>query len=880
MGDLLEKQKQLQTEEFFREEKTEEKSVFDQEQKTENVFETIEEKKEEYSLADKFETASKREVIMAAIDQKERVKTETVMKKKGIFGKKQAETVTYYRAEEQQVAVRQADADSLKEYQDLRNDTLADYRESVSLEAKAACGYENMKNLSQFANICDEETLKKYGKSEDAEGRSEVMDKLTSRIMDMDVNAYSNLSDKAICKNAAALEEMSAQVKAYRTLLSQNPKYAEKLKGAKLSDESSQLDQLNMQMEILGAISDYYRVRKMILMDGEYINSTKNIGFDITDADPASTVHLKEMMRMSYHLANRVNALIGGDVDAPELKTGETLKAKKVYGDVDNIFTAKTKEVDGKQEERTKADIEKDIRARIAKMELQNLSSNSFKSRDEDKLSFEKKSDTMKSKYVACNAFGSEKTLDFCTRDYNEEVTPYALDDIMDYRKEHQTEPEKECSEVHFKHATKYKTMDGFWPMDNLSRMVTKIPVLGNTLGLSRKETKEWFGNIGIANMKEYKEAVDALQDKDQKKVEEAKAKLEYLEEAHADAVMKSLIAHNAIVEKLAESLGQDFFLMHPEDLVTRISDEQWLLSSSLATITNILKQDKESDDAIRGFVDQYQKEHPEVASFNADRFIKTGNAYGGVAFKTSMRNDLTEYLSLSKEEYDEYDNEISYEEYEKVYGNDLNWDEIENWYDRMTIEDEKRRKDIKEKTGKDVRAFDAEGDLFRTEAQKKFVYYLRYHPEKIKAKHAKVFTKGSMYENMGLQAGDAAQSGIDLAAEGLIKPRTIKELKQYEASLKSRGKMSMNVFNPNYQDSDFVVMEHDKYMMKMEYQMIVEYVNGKEKRGESVSEEEKKERIEAQKIVDDLQAKDDAFYAKWKKMKEEALRKRNEGEE
>ena len=838
MSELFEKQKQLQEEQFAFEETTEQKNLFEKPQNR-NLIEIKEKIKQGFSLADKFENASKREVIMAQIDQKERVKTETVMKKKGFFSKAQAETVTYYQAEEQQVKNRQEDADSLKAYQDLRNDTLADYRLSLSFDAKVACGYDTMKNLSQFANICDEETMKKYGKAPDTPereaDRAEVMDKITAKIMDMDVNAYSNLSDKAICRNAGALEEMSAQVNAFRSLLSQNPAYAEKLKNTKLSDGSSQLDQLNAQMEMLGAISDYYRVRKMILTDSEYINSTKGISHDISDSDPASTVHLKEMLRMSYHLANRVNAVLGGGGDMPELKAGETVRAKKVYGDIDN-----------------------DIRAQIAKMEQKNLSSNSFKSRDEEKLSFEHKAKEPMSKYVAIYALGSANTMGYVLDDHFREHETKAPELFADYVEKNFKVDEKgvksDSFNPRFDEAKTYTGMSKFECMDNLGRMRRKIAVMGQMAGLSDKEMLEWYAGLSVRQTNEFVEA----------KKQASEEKMAYMEEMAADAYMKSLIYHNALLERLAETIGQDAFLMHPEDLAARLTDEQWLLLTSAATISNIITKDEENNQGVRDFVKQYQEKHPDMAPFDVDKFVKAGNAYTALQFKLQTNTTLVKYLTSSDpEDFD--DEDVSYEDYQKTYGNDFNWDEIEEWYEQ----------------NKDDPQYDYVSSTDLKEEVKKFTLYCMAHPEKLDAKkHVKVMNNQGMDFNCRLTSADAETRDIvAMASEGLVKPRSIKELKKYEAGLKKRGKSSTNIYMKDNEKggTDYLANEYDPYKMKLHYEMIVAYVDGKEKRGEPVTDEEKMERQEAKALYDIINAQDMAQAEELKKWNEHLKKKKEE---
>ena len=135
------------------------------------------------------------------------------------------------------------------------------------------------------------------------------MEALTEKLLAIDVSEFDYSSDKAISDNAAKFESMSAMVEAYRDLLSDNPGYADLLKQRK-SGRQSDFVRLAGHLEKLSAISDYYRVRKLIISDSEYIaGSVKDTA--VLASDSRGTVHLKELLRASDHISKDLDRLFG-----------------------------------------------------------------------------------------------------------------------------------------------------------------------------------------------------------------------------------------------------------------------------------------------------------------------------------------------------------------------------------------------------------------------------------------------------------------------------------------------------------------------------------------------------------------------------------------
>ena len=83
----------------------------------------------------------------------------------------------------------------------------------------------------------------------------------------------------------------------------------------------------------------------------------------------------------------------------------------------------------------------------------------------------------------------------------------------------------------------------------------------------------------------------------------------------------------------------------------------------------------------------------------------------------------------------------------------------------------------------------------------------------------------------------------INMAKFGYVKPKSVSELKAYEASLKERDLPAFNHFKAKGKE---IRLEADPYNLCDKFKMIIAYVDGKQERGEPVNEEDLKEAEEA----------------------------------
>lgn len=798
-------------------------------------------------LADKFKAAHKQKVSLSKISQKERIQSVTTTKKKSFFSKPVSETKTYYKAEALAMKDRQAQAETITKAVYKLKDDQASFRMSCSLEEKAECGFENTKLLSRFGELCTKDTLKNYGKDEDAPGRAEVLDLLTSHMLDISMDKYKDLSDKKILENISSFESMSMEVESYNKLLKGNPKYVESLKGQKTEDGKSQYDVLMQKIDVLKAVSDYYRIRKLILTDSEYINNPENISGEIAENDCQATVRLKEMLRASYYLAERINKLSGEepDEDQPKLTEGVSERTRYTNKKIDKIFSS-THTIDGETIEKPEGLIDAEISQFILEMETKSLSSSKFAERNG--LSFKNPPNEVMSKSAMAYAFGTEEMKNMCIFEFMQENGQ----EFIKNRKEIQNnyfadKNEGDSFNAHLPGAKKYTTINGFDIMDNVARNTERLVYFSKEMGMTEQEAKEWYLNICLSKTKFYKEHKD-----DEKS-------MDYMEDAFADAAMESLIRHNAAMERLAEMVGQDIFLMHPADLMARITEEQFNVINMISTITNIIQSSdptKKTGPALVEFVNNYRKRHPDSPSIDPIKFLKAGTAFSSVQFRMGVGQHLDEYLE------GDYNDLYDKNRYAKAFEGNLSEDEVNDW-----LQENKERPEVKRLLK--YRQINEKSNLI-----KKLGIYFYFNPEKVTADMLKVTGEAEMAGLTKPYEYSRSNDMLSAAEIGLIKPRTFAELKSYEKSLKSRNMTKTGYFE--WRDGDTSeILTADPYNMCEQYKMIFLYVDGKKSRGEFVSKEEEKDAELAREEYTKRAEKLDRQLAKIHEKSDEEVEKR-----
>ncbi len=155
-----------------------------------------------------------------------------------------------------------------------------------------------------------------------------AMDLMADHIMKIDHFSLDMSDDTTLVKNAIRLEEMSKSVQGFTKMLQQHPDYLDHLmqrkvrkeeNGKEEATEVSFAERLMKRMDLLTAMSDYYRVRRLIIEDETYSQyANEEISYEETDADTPQMKRVKRLLRSSFYLAQNLSKELGGRYGVPQ----------------------------------------------------------------------------------------------------------------------------------------------------------------------------------------------------------------------------------------------------------------------------------------------------------------------------------------------------------------------------------------------------------------------------------------------------------------------------------------------------------------------------------------------------------------------------------
>ena len=206
--------------------------------------------------------------------------------------------------------------------------------------------FKTVEALSVFADKMDTEAFAAYVKSytgaglekEDAKrARHEFINRLTDEILGMDPASFDISSDTKIAKSAAEFELLSAKLSAFKTILGKNPDFEKEL--SRTEEGKARMDRIREKIHVLGDISRYYRIRKLIITNPLFQSFVANeISLDETSKDDFETKYLKKLHIYLNDLSDKIEKSEGVQITKEQAALDEAMEKELMALEYERLF--------------------------------------------------------------------------------------------------------------------------------------------------------------------------------------------------------------------------------------------------------------------------------------------------------------------------------------------------------------------------------------------------------------------------------------------------------------------------------------------------------------------------------------------------------------
>ena len=678
-------------------------------------------------------------------------------------------------------------------------------RYDVDIDIKKKMDFGTFEQLSAFSAYMDKDEFKRitrtYGEGvsrertydkDNAESVKErektreenlypAMDVLTDVIMKMDPGSFDVSNDMAISRNARELEKMSQAVKSYESLLDKNQDYLTHMLSKKVSADSDVTfgDRILKKLEELSAISNYYKLRKIIMEDDLYVTlADEEISMEEEAGDNIRMKNLKKNLRLSYYAGVHMQQVFNNVTILPE-----TFKTKD----------AKAAVVTGRRMDYAVADI---------------LEKNPSLSRADAYKQYQKE---LKAQNQAVEKTAREQLLfapkeqyDLLTLDASKQKKTPACGEYGGHL--FHTVNKGMNTEDMVKHAGKLKLRSRYLDMKKKTGSKTwgESPKFmgGKDDYLQDVELSDNWDRLDMAYSTEYAykktddevmEMIDLLSiQKDTKKWNEIQNDPEavaYYESAFKEMAMKNFEAIYGSVVRAGETIGMTALFMHPIDLIQQATMDLKLLLLPAAVVTNITAGN--NPELIKKLFAENDPDGNFV--FDLDDMLLMGGGMASINFKVVSASEMFQGLTGKSEAATSTE----------MFGYNAN--------KAMETEFNEYLESLKE-TGKN----DEVKKLSKYTIEEKADWYAARHPELfsvknlLRKKDGEFIFRNDLIKGASSSLQEAEEAITKFIKSGRVRIPTDEELKNYEKHLKDDGYCTLRNGK-----SDEVIAEYKEDLQK-----------------------------------------------------------------
>ena len=257
-----------------------------------------------------------------------------------------------------------------KEYQ--RRDERAKMRMQIPVAQRMMMNTQQAKDLSELSYLLSKDEKKAGEKMAElttlfsgqkadggvpeppekvAANRFKIMSDVAMELMNMDVTGLNLFDDKAVADNAAFLERNTKLVGIFRRMEADTPDFYKKVETSKSKKIKDLSGKLKKRIEQLEAVSDVYRVRKLLITN-EYYKKHYNdeLSMNVGKHDSPEQRYVAKLLRTSYYLAKKLDSTMTTSddwvvVEEPNLSVTKQ-ETKSVEETAKNLLEADREQVE------------------------------------------------------------------------------------------------------------------------------------------------------------------------------------------------------------------------------------------------------------------------------------------------------------------------------------------------------------------------------------------------------------------------------------------------------------------------------------------------------------------------------------------------------
>ncbi|MCR5655217.1 MAG: hypothetical protein K6G07_06195 [Lachnospiraceae bacterium] len=394
-----------------------------------------------------------------------------------------------------------------------------------------------------------------------------VLDACKKKVLAISLREMNLSGEAGVAANAERLEDIRLKLGAFEELLAANPDYMKEL-------SLNEAMELSDHMEKLRAVTDYYRVWKLLMAEPEFINRNEAFSVEETQGDSFEMARIRKLMRSCYYLGERLQKKTGLEpIPVTQPKTTNNDSAVALV-----LLPLETFEESDYyrpyQEAKTEEEKKEAYLGFLAGREKVRISKEAYINRCEQEQFFVPPEEYLRITLQSADTYNKDGLISLIGSLDNEVMREeeygkdgMAFNAAMDKYKANNgghLETPREANAVTFTNNVEIS--------DQLSRME---PYLATTFRYRRsaKEMVEIVKGLNISHTKGYdKEDPDAVA---------------FAESQYKEMGLKMLSVQYALGQRLQYGLGERIFYMHPLDLLTQSTRQLKMDLLACSIVTN-----------------------------------------------------------------------------------------------------------------------------------------------------------------------------------------------------------------------------------------------------------------------------------------------------